>query len=358
MKYKELFEAKIDDLEFDVINPRLPKKLQHKSDKEVVEWMLLDASLIDLIASIGINGFFPGEPLLVVENKTNGKFTVVEGNRRLASCKILKNPELANVKQKTIKNLISEINTDNIPVEVPVFLFENRKDILQYLGYRHVTGVKSWGSLPKAKYLFELFSMDKSDGDLQTKCRELAKKIGSRGDYVLRLLTSYELFEKFEKENFYGIKNISEENIEFSNLVDAATRFSHISNFLNIDFEDEEPLNDIDEDNFKELVTWLFARDENGRTRIGENRNIKYLNSIVSSKKALSSFREGSSISEALLLTEEPDNIFTTSINNAIKNLENVLEALPNVSSYTLESYTEKILFLKSLIKNIKKRID
>ena len=189
MKYKKLFEPRIEELEFDPLNPRLPKKLQSKSDAEVIEWMLLDASLLDLVASIGLSGFFPGEPLLAVENKKNGKYTVIEGNRRLASCKILNHPELANVKQKTVLGILAESHKKNIPHTVPVFLFEKRSDILEYLGYRHVTGVKSWGSLPKAKYLHELLVLDQSDISLIDKCKQLAKKIGSRaGDYRFKLL--------------------------------------------------------------------------------------------------------------------------------------------------------------------------
>lgn len=45
-----------------------------------------------------------GEPLLVIESGQPGKHIVIVGNRRLASCKILNNPGLANVKNKRINN--------------------------------------------------------------------------------------------------------------------------------------------------------------------------------------------------------------------------------------------------------------
>lgn len=354
MKYKKLFLPKISELEFDPLNPRLPKKLQTKAEKEVVEWMLLDASLIDLVASIGINGFFPGEPLLVVENKQNGKFTVIEGNRRLASCKILNNPELANVKQKTIQNIIQEINPNNIPTEVPAFLFDERNDILEYLGYRHVTGVKSWGALPKAKYLYELYSLDKTDESLYDKSKRLAKKIGSRGDYVMRLLTSYQLFVEFEKNNFYNIPKVSEENIEFSNLVDSATRFSNISSFLNIDFNKNEPLEELNKDNFQELTKWLFERDEKNRTKIGENRNIRILNAVIKSPKALDAFRNNTPIKEAFLLTEEPDKIFIKSIESSIKNLINSKDVAANIFAKTKKQGLPKLDEAENLIVDIR----
>lgn len=352
MKYKELREIEIDKLEFDKNNPRLPKKLYGASESDVIQWMILDASLLDLIASIASNGFFPGEPLLVVEN--NDKYTVIEGNRRLASCKILINPSLASVKTKSVTNVLETTDSRNIPEKVPAFVFEKREDILAYLGYRHVTGVKSWGALPKAKYLFELFQLIKENISLKDKCKLLAKQIGSRGDYVLRLLTSYELFLEMEKNDFFGIKKLSEENIEFSNLVDSATRFGNISKFLNIDFDDEIPLKNLDLDRYAELTKWLFERDEDNKTKLGENRNIRLLNQVVANDKALTAFRADTNIKEAFLLTSVPDEIFTKSISSSLKNLKNADDVKENLNSKITEDTFNDLEELESLVKRIR----
>jgi hypothetical protein len=52
--------------------------------------MLEDESIIELMLAIGQHDFFVGEALLVVKNGDG--FTVVEGNRRLTSLKLLSNP--------------------------------------------------------------------------------------------------------------------------------------------------------------------------------------------------------------------------------------------------------------------------
>ncbi len=352
MKYKELKEIEIDKLEFDKNNPRLPKKLYGASEADVIHWMLLDASLLDLIASIASNGFFPGEPLLVVEK--NDRYTVIEGNRRLASCKILNNPSLASVKTKSIMNVLETTDSRNIPNQVPAFVFEAREDILAYLGYRHVTGVKSWGALPKAKYLFELFQLIEDEISLKDKCKLLAKQIGSRGDYVLRLLTSYELYLEMEKNDFFGIKNLSEENIEFSNLVDSATRFGNVSKFLNIDFDNELPLENLDMERYSELAKWLFKRDKENKTKIGENRNIRLLNQVVVNDKALSAFRDGTTIKEAYLLTSVPDDIFTKSISSSLKNLINADDVKEILNSKIPNDTFKDLDELENLVKRIK----
>lgn len=357
MKYIDLKEIPIEKLEFDKNNPRLPKKLYGAKESAVIEWMLLDASLLDLIASIASNGFFPGEPLLVIQNKNNDNYIVIEGNRRLASCKILNDPDLASVKNRSVANIIENSIKRNIPQSVPAFIFEERKDILAYLGYRHVTGVKSWGALPKAKYLYELFELDESDDSLKEKCRSLAKQIGSRGDYVMRLLTSYQLFLKMEENNFFGIDKLSEENIEFSNLVDSATRFGNISDFLGIDFDSNEPLEKLKKDRFSELSHWLFDRDENNRTRLGENRNIRLLNQVVNHDKALDAFRNDTSIKEAFLLTSVPDEIFTKSILSAYKSLKNADDVKDNINSRITEETFKNIESIEEMVKQLKKFI-
>src|SRR5256886_5857908 len=49
-------------------------------------WMLDNANIIELMNSIGEQGFFVGEPLVVIPSKTiTGKYEVVEGNRRLTA---------------------------------------------------------------------------------------------------------------------------------------------------------------------------------------------------------------------------------------------------------------------------------
>ncbi len=357
MKYKELIEVQIEQLNFDQNNPRLPKKLFGASESNTIEWMLLDASLLDLIASIANNGFFPGEPLLVVKNSSSNTYTVIEGNRRLASCKLLIDPTLATVKSKSIQKIIEEADTKNIPEKLPVFLFEKREDILAYLGYRHVTGVKSWGALPKAKYLYELYSIDKSNLPIKEKCRTLAKKIGSRGDYVLKLLISYQLFLKMENENFFEIKNLSEESIEFSNLVDAATRFGNISKFIGIDFGSEDPLEKLDSERYIELSKWLFKRDENSRTQIGENRNIRLLNHIVNSPRALDEFRNSTNIKDAYLLTAMPDEIFSKSLSSCLRSLKNAEEVREHISKNIKENMISEFASIKTLVEVINKEL-
>ena len=99
-------KLKIKNLQLDVYNPRLPKSKQGKDQNLVIEYLLLEAATTELMESIGENNFFTGEMLLVIPNEEeNGKFIVIEGNRRLTAVILLSNPQLTNVKKITTQEI-------------------------------------------------------------------------------------------------------------------------------------------------------------------------------------------------------------------------------------------------------------
>ena len=124
----------IEDLEFDPLNPRLPSSLDKNDEVAVIRWMLRDAAIIQLMESIGERGYFPGEPLLVTKAIEDGKFSVVEGNRRLSAVKLLANPEQAPTRGKSVRRASEEARVK--PKKLPVIKYDKREEILDYLGYR------------------------------------------------------------------------------------------------------------------------------------------------------------------------------------------------------------------------------
>jgi hypothetical protein len=147
---------------------------------------LTDATLLDLMGSIAENGFFPGEPLLLAPRQKN-TFTVVEGNRRLAAVRLLQHPEIASVRKGSVQDLANTATYR--PSRLYGVNFPDRDSILDYLGFRHITGVKEWDPLAKARYLRQLWS--RTPGAQDERLRILARKIGSQPWYVKRLLVSW-----------------------------------------------------------------------------------------------------------------------------------------------------------------------
>ena len=303
----------LSKLIFDPQNPRLPSYIREESNKKIIEWMILDASLIDLMSSIAQNGFFAGEPILAIPQKE--KFVVVEGNRRLAAALILNKPSLTKVKFNSIREVLEGSKKENIPEELPVVIFQERNDILDYLGYRHITGVQSWGPLAKARYLDELYSAMPGKKNLDHTCTRLAKKIGSKRYYVKQLLVAHWLYNILEEEAFFRIRGLDESSIDFSNLYDSL-RHPGIRNFLGIDFDKQDPIKKYNKDHFKEFCIWVFEKN-GGPTKLGGGKNLSILDSVVQHKEALKKFRDGETLEEASKYSDLPNEIFSTHTANA-----------------------------------------
>lgn len=342
----------VDKLQFDIENPRLPSNIAERKDQAaVLEWMLDNENIIELMGSISERGYFFGEPLLVVEKpKDSGFYEVVEGNRRLAAVKLLRNPELAP--RKPSVKAVSD-DTKNPPKELPVIEFKSRSEILTYLGYRHITGVQAWDSLAKARYLRQLFN--KTPGqNTEERYKILAKSIGSRSNYVQRLLTGLAVYEEISKKEFFEIKGLDEEEISFSVLT-TALNYNNIAEFLELD-DSHYPILKVDLPKLRELTTWMFEKNAEGKTRLGESRNLKYLSAVVNNDKAKAAFRLGEPLEQASMLTEVPAEIFRTAIIGAKKRLQVAREYSHKVDDPT-DADAEMLQDIQTIARDLRKLV-
>lgn len=311
----------ITELELDLYNPRLPKSKQGTNENSVIEFLLLEAATLELMEAIGENDFFDGEMLLVVpDEKNEGKYIVVEGNRRLTAVLLLSNPELSSVKKMAIKEIFN--NAKFRPLKLPCLIFDDRSQIQKYLGFVHITGKKSWRMLEKARYLSELRESEQF-GELpfQQACKEIARIIGSKSPYVRKLLVSYELYEIVEDEKFYKIDGLSDESFYLNYFSDGLQK-DNIRNFLNVDLDSESPIKNINKGHLQELVIWWFKKTEGVSRVIGDSDDMKLLNEVLGNEIALDAFRKGATIYEAYELTNDIDNQFEKKVKDAYKAME------------------------------------
>lgn len=348
----------VDDLHLDPENPRLPERLKKAPEKEVLNWMLSDATLVDLMASIAENGFFNGEPVLVV--KEDGKNMVVEGNRRLGAIKLLRNPDLATESPRTVKTIAETAKAKNtLPSEIWVFICKDRNAVSNYLGFRHVTGVKQWPLISKARYLYDLF-LKKSRTDYEVY-KELAREIGSKGNYVRKLLIGYQAFQIIKTRNWFGMgEYLNEESFDLSLISEVLNDQSMVAEFAGIDVNSERPFENINLETFEQLSKWLYQITESGRTRIGDNRNLRLLNRILQNQEAKKAFTEdGKSITEAAELTDLSDENIRYYLNESLSNLNEAQKLIHRAKSPTKkdENILEEIVSSAEVISNHLRRI-
>jgi hypothetical protein len=145
----------IEQLALDSQNPRLPSRdVLERTQQAMLEYLARETSIEELMSAIAENDFFEGESLIVIpKDKQPDQYIVVEGNRRLIALRLLQEPDLYP-KRKRLKEIAE--NAKYKPDKVPIFVYYNRKEVLDYLGYRHITGIKQWDILAKARYMHRL----------------------------------------------------------------------------------------------------------------------------------------------------------------------------------------------------------
>lgn len=301
----------IELLDFDPENPRFFDVVSDapSSDEKSIVRMMEEENLDELVGSIGNQGFFPGEPLLVAPNSQRpGRYIVVEGNRRLAALRALRGLIPRENLTQTIVDAVEKAQFK--PAEVDCFLFPQRRDILKYLGFRHISGPRRWEPLSKARYLADLIRNFYQTLSQEEQLLAVARDIGSRRSYVAQLLTALNLYDRAKAARFYGLQRVGEEDISFS-LLSTALSYSNIVTFLNLPSRDSINVDTVDDDHAKELLAWMFAQDQRGETVLGESRRLKILAAVVASPRAVVELRNNNNLDQAYVFTSGPTETFT-----------------------------------------------
>lgn len=145
--------ASVTSLHLDPKNPRLGAAPATRAPREIIQHLFEHDKAGEVAASIAARGFFPNEPLLTVNE--DGKLVVVEGNRRLAALKALRDPTLLEGQhQRTVERLAAKIVGIGALAEVPVVIAPNRRATDPQVAGRHVgTPVLAWEAENRANFI-------------------------------------------------------------------------------------------------------------------------------------------------------------------------------------------------------------
>ena len=81
--------------------------------------------------------------------------------------------------------------------------------------------------------------------------------IGSRMDYVRRILVGYDIYSVIDKNDFYKIKGLNDIEFHFNYIADSLSR-SNIADFLGVNMDEINPAKNLNFKNIKEWTNWLF----------------------------------------------------------------------------------------------------
>lgn len=291
----------LKNLHFDMENPRYGKLANTvKSEAEALDLIVSEFFVDDLLSSISVNGFFEGEPLIVKKNENDG-FTVIEGNRRLATLLILANDERA-VRQKR-RHQIYRSKMDErghvCPSDIPSVVVEDddsANSVLAYLGTKHVVGPSPWDSFAKARWMAEMRA--KTNMPLA----QIKEMMGDKTGLVDRMLEGYYLVEQitalglFDPQQSFVRGRGSNPEFPFS-WIYTALNLGGVRKFLILGEKREpmpNPLSEESQANAGDFLTMIFG--DRGRQRepvINESRDLAELAHALTNSVKSEMLREG-----------------------------------------------------------------
>lgn len=152
---------KIDELLLDLVNPRTRKV---ESQRDALQGVISDqksrlAALAEDIADHGLN---PADRLLVMHQRNPTGYVTLEGNRRVATLKILKNSAVLNgltvtpALRRRLENAAKKFKAAKVE-PVPCFSFAKREDARRWIEMRHTgqgggEGIVPWSGVAAARF--------------------------------------------------------------------------------------------------------------------------------------------------------------------------------------------------------------
>jgi hypothetical protein len=152
----------VDELLLDLENPRISRAgSQREALQKIIEDQ--DVKLVVLAESIVTDGLNPMDRWLVLKSTSErGKYVVLEGNRRLATLRLLNNPSVMNDLEvrapvkKRLEVLAKQFNFKNIE-PIDCYEIDDRADAATWLTQRHTgenqgSGIVNWGGVATARF--------------------------------------------------------------------------------------------------------------------------------------------------------------------------------------------------------------
>jgi hypothetical protein len=282
----------VEKLDLDLMNPRLTSLSGVRTQDTLLAMLWEEGALDELALSIYENGYFSEEPLIAI--KDGARIVVVEGNRRLATVKLLRSEQLRNRLRATDLPKLSKSQLEALD-ELPVCIYPNRKTLWPYLGFRHVNGPMTWDSWSKAQYIAQV------SRDFGLKLDDIAKSIGDKNQTVARLYRGMMVVNQATEQAGFDLEDRHKAHFSFSHLY-TGLDYTGFQQHLGLGKDDGYKPNPIKKQyigNLKELMVWLFGSTTENKPPIirSQNPDLKTLDDVLSNKKALSALRSGLGLS-------------------------------------------------------------
>lgn len=276
----------IDTLYLDPENPRIFVASGAKQ-KELLRELYRIEALDELAASFANNGYFTEEPVVVVPAAgDDNRFIVVEGNRRIATIKILLSPKLRREFDADWP-VLTEARRLELK-SIPTVSYPDRASVVPYLGFRHITGNKKWEPLAKARYVAKLVESGRPIDTIE-------QSVGDTARTVKKLYQSWVVLQQIRLDLEIETRPAIEESFS---LLEVVLGQQPLKEFLGVSRSlPSRPTKEVVPgshlEKLREVVSWVFGDPVARQVRIiSDSRQIpQRLAPIVKDSEALEHLR-------------------------------------------------------------------
>jgi hypothetical protein len=280
--------VEVNDLYLDPQNPRLAGlELTLDQQDEIIKVLWEDRAVNELVDSIASSGYWEHEVLFAA--KEAGRLVVIEGNRRLAAVKLLRDEQLRN--RIGVSGLPSLTADARKKLEALPVIECKREDVWQYIGFKHVNGPQDWDSIAKAQYIARVHN------EYGIPLDEIARTIGDRHDTVRRLYRGLMVLDQAEKTGAFDREDRWNSRFAYSHLW-TGLGYANVQEFLGITTDkgfEPNPVPKTHLDDLKQLCLWLYGSKKLNKEPVirSQNPDLRSLDEVLGSKNGIAALRSG-----------------------------------------------------------------
>ena len=345
----------VERLRLDRHNPRLVGGATAVSDEAIIARLYRTAELDELLQSISTNGYLDIEPLVAVAAPDGDGLVVLEGNRRLATLRLLREPDLVGRIASSEKLTISipEFEDAVRPTldRVTVYQVASREEARPFIGFKHINGPAKWDAYAKARFAADWY---RHEG---VTLEQIAEAVGDRHATVKRMVSAIYVLEQASEENLFEIDDRDTPKFNFSHLYTALSR-SQYMDYLGLESgwtkhdprPDQIPQEKLPQ--LKKVLVWIYGSDS-ADTRPAvrvQNPDIKRLGEVLAHTEALHVLEQTGDLDQAHASTESVDSRFTAAL---IRSRDSIRDA-----AGALRAYDGKDQSLLDIAKDVQETAD
>lgn len=312
MTTNQIINVETNLLDFDYDNPRLVEDTDSRhDDDEIIRFLANLYDLQELVDSIIANTYLSFEPIIISQKAE--RFTVLEGNRRLAAIRVINDRTLARSFKISMPETVSQNVFDSFKT-IPAIKVSNRDEARSYIGFKHINGSNKWNSFAKAKYVADWYTKGVS-------IEEIAKKVGDTNQTVRNLIGGMLVLNQAESEDLFTITDRTKRGpFGFSHLYTALNRAEY-KQFLNLEKSwsqtpTDTPVPQEKLSNLKSMLQFIYGSKQDSIKSViqSQNPDLKNLGCVLVDPVALIKLEQTNDLDLALEDTKSKEILFEENI--------------------------------------------